>query len=313
MEFFTYPTAFEANHKRSGPFTHAEFMAEARRKVAATDFSDHQQKVEIDRYQAEIHWLELGKPYFNIWPSIIPMLTDVQLDVPADTLKLPYPVFVLRLPPQDNPLTVCEGHIVQSILVLRGVKTKDNQHCVVLWIDIGERVGPLNMPSIHWGRLDMDPDKTIDAAFGGIPDNNLPGINISDELRRKCLRLAVSICFLSTGMDKLVEPDILSKDIAAYAEAHRKNDTPRIKTIEERAVRRGKLGFNVGKSEHLRPLINPPNNADATGTRGELTHSHLRKAHFRKIATQAVPVFVRPAVVRPDLPPAEHSPGYAVR
>jgi hypothetical protein len=72
------------------------------------------------------------------------------------------------------------------------------------------------------------------------------------ELQARCLRLVVSVCFLATGGDRLVEPDVLSKDLAAYVEVHRRDDRQRAGQIVQRAVRRGKKGWHVGQYERLR-------------------------------------------------------------
>ena len=98
-----------------------------------------------------------------------------------------------------------------------------------------------------------------------------------------------------------------------YVSAKRSNDEDRIKSIEIRAVRRGKKGWNVGKHERLRSLTSRSTaDAECSSSRGALTHQHQRRAHFRLLASGKV-VFIRQATVRPDLPPPAFAPGYGVR
>ncbi len=58
-------------------------------------------------------------------------------------------------------------------------------------------------------------------------------------------QLVASLSYLAAQGDKAVWPDVLSKDLTAYAEAERTGDGPRMQAIEQRAVRRGKIGFVV--------------------------------------------------------------------
>jgi hypothetical protein len=83
---------------------------------------------------------------------------------------------------------------------------------------------------------------------------DIPGVCVPRELQARCLRLVVSVCFLATGGDRLVEPDVLGKDLAAYIEAQRRDDRQRVQQIVERAARRGKRGWHVGQQERSLPL-----------------------------------------------------------
>jgi len=310
MEFFDYRTAFDGFGQQGARYAPDAFLKAVKRQLDQTQLSKVQKSVEILRFDSESLWDELSRPYFKIWPEVIPLLTNVSIDVPANLLRLPFPAFVLRLPTKNNPLIAPKGHQVQSILAIEQAEA-DEKPVIVLWIDIGE-TEPQGSPMLHWSKLDCGLNRTIEEAFGGPMMPDLPGIAISDQLKRDCLRLAVSICFLSTGMDRLIEPDVLSKDLAAYTAARQTNDERRIRNIEQRAIRRGKNGWNVGQHERLRHLISRPNDSDSSGTRGPLSYQHQRRAHFRTTACSKV-VFVRQATIRPDLPPPEHSPGYAVQ
>ncbi len=154
----------------------------------------------------------------------------------------------------------------------------------------------------------------IEEAFYRLPmEQDIPGVHVPRELQARCLRLVVSVCFLATGGDRLVEPDVLSKDLAAYIEAQRRGNQERIDHIASRAVRRGKKGWHVGQQERFRPLASAACHGDdgGDGTRGPLSHQHQRRAHFRLLPTQKV-TFVRQTTVRPDLPPRPQSVGYRV-
>lgn len=311
MEFFDFTAAYDVARRRNKGLTPRHFLHTMEQDARRQYVSKHQQNVEVDRFRAEIAWLELGRPYYKIWPEILPLLTGVEIDVPVDYLRVPFDAFVLRLPQTGNELFVDQQHPVRSIMVVEGVGS-DGCRVIVLWIDIGE-YAPGGIAMLSWARLSCLPGRSIEEAFAGAAPPPLPGLRVTEELKARCLRLAVSVCFLSTGTDRLVEPDVLSKDLAAYVEACLKGNEANAKTIQNRAIRRGKHGWSVGQYERLRTLVRHPNSqsADETACRGQLTRQHQRRAHFRLLGSGRV-TFVRQATVRPDLPPPGHSPGYGI-
>ncbi len=77
-----------------------------------------------------------------------------------------------------------------------------------------------------------------------------------------------------------MEPDVLSKDLAAYRDAQKRDDRQRAQQIVDRAARRGRrAGTSVSTSGSARCLLMPFTTGTATVT------------------------FVRQATVRPALPP----------
>ena len=160
-----------------------------------------------------------------------------------------------------------------------------------------------NSPVLTYCQLECVPGIQIEEAFNRLPQEpDIPGVCVPRELQARCLRLVVSVCFLATGGDRLVEPDVLSKDLAAYIEAQRRDDRQRVQQIVERAARRGKKGWHVGQHEHFRlghPLPEPW---------GRWRRSWL--APFPAPAASPFPAFAEPeGHVRqagdgaPDLPP----------
>ena len=54
----------------------------------------------------ERDWEKARRPYYNVWPSIIPMLTRLNLDIDSDLIQLPLPALCIRFPKDaaKNPL-----------------------------------------------------------------------------------------------------------------------------------------------------------------------------------------------------------------
>jgi hypothetical protein len=53
---------------------------------------------------SEHTWEDARKPYYNVSPSIVPMLTRLNLDLDSGLIQLPLPALCIRLPKQHNPL-----------------------------------------------------------------------------------------------------------------------------------------------------------------------------------------------------------------
>jgi hypothetical protein len=290
LEFHDFPTVY-GMLKRNGLVEdspnrfYAEALALLRSK--ALHVSNHVLAVENNRTVCEWDWIKLGSPYFKVWPSMIPLLSNVNIEVPVDYLRLPFKAFVIRLPSEDNPLAIDEQYFVRAILVSEGQPQGEDSRRVFLWIDVGER-GLEDSPVLTYCQLDCVPGIQIEEAFYRLPmEEDIPGVHVPRELQERCLRLIVSVCFLATGEDRLVEPDVLSKDLAAYIEAQKRGDQQRIDQMSARAVRRGKKGWHVGQQERFRPLGSPAtSHDDHEGNRGPLSHQHQRRAHFRLLPTQ---------------------------
>lgn len=104
---------------------------------------------------------------------------------------------------------------------------------------------------------------------------------------------------------------MLSKDLAAYIEAQRRDDRQRVQQIVERAARRGKKGWHVGQHERFLGHASSVVPSHGEEGRGSLHFQHQRRAHFRLLPSQKV-TFIRQATVRPDLPPPASMVGYRV-
>jgi hypothetical protein len=152
----------------------------------------------------------------------------------------------------------------------------------------------------------------IEEAFNRLPHEKVAGLVVPRELQEQCLRIVVSVCFLATGADRLIDPEVLSKDLARYLEA-REREPATAQRLVEKARRRGKVGWNVGQHERVLHLGRPAHHEEGNGgARGPLHYQHQRRAHFRLLPSRKV-TFVRQATVRPDLPAPERAAGWRVK
>jgi hypothetical protein len=118
--------------------------------------------VEFNRYSSELNWHNGGRPYYKLWPGIIPLLAGVGVDVPVDYLRLPFAAFLVRFPMQDNPLRIDDQHSVRSILVNDG-ENDAGERRMFLWIDVGELHD--GWPVLTFCQLDCVPGIAIEDVF----------------------------------------------------------------------------------------------------------------------------------------------------
>jgi len=176
----------------------------------------------------------------------------------------------------------------------------------------------INVPSIFIRNIEITPHMTIEKAIGEFVDVEPEDDSIFGEkdavpasIVEACFRLVVGICFVSTGSQKVLERDVLSKHLNAYRERMAEGDTKKCKEIERKAKDKGKFGWNVGIDRHGRHLVLPKGVTyeDAVNKAGgrHLLYQHERGAHWHLYWTgegRKTPVvkWVEETTVRSDLP-----------
>jgi hypothetical protein len=208
---------------------------------------------------AESFWLEDHAPYYCVWPSIIPMLCKLRLNIDAGLIKPPMRALLVRLPEEKNPLAwKHEGrqHEIQTILLTEAnVSGSDG---LTAWMDIGERAempdGSLmpvytyrNIRTTAGRTVEMDLDELADALSLGV------GLRIPRDTEIECLRLVCTLCLIAKDPE-LITADVLNKDRGKYA------DTLDPKYVAK-AIRRGKHGWHVGAGLEVIPHVRRPHPA----------------------------------------------------
>lgn len=254
---------------------------------------------EWNRLQGEQRFHELDRPYYKVDNAAIAMFRKIKIDIPFKYLKLPYDSFAIHFE-EDNPFHAGKWHM-KSMLVCSQETFKGNGEMgFQLWCDLGEReyIYP-HPPVLNYISLLMHEEEPINKWIDNMP-MRYTGSDLHDaKIETDILRLAVSICFLATSSDKMIRPDVLSKDLSRWLEAVRRKDEERQSVIEQRAKRRGKFGYVVSGERSY--LHQHSSRDDGDGTGRELSHSHQRSCHFRHYQTGLVKL-VRQHTVRPDLP-----------
>lgn len=223
----------------------------------------------------ERSWTNEGRPYYDVYPSIIGMLTKLNLNFPGiaisgedgkkfselttneriyiDASEYKYRKFhhlLIRLPETDNTLSFQnkgETIKVRTIFlsfqpVARAVGTIETTLGLVIGIDINETSEGVPIYTMLAFPLD---DRPVENCIYSLLSHSSTylGIQIPIEISTACVKLAITLCLLEDNPE-LIEPDVLSKDRHRIPTASEQLKQELI----ERARRKGKYGFLVGKT-----------------------------------------------------------------
>lgn len=334
MEFYEYRTLWEGFRRLASAKDASQFYNEIRTMGAVEALRGNKYGAgTTNQCIAEQKWIELGRPYYKLYPDMVHLLLRTKLDVPSEYFHCPFPACCLRFPKghQIPELTV-DGYEVRAILLDESQDELDiasgairPYRSIIAWMDFGEdeknfpeRDIGVNVPVVAYTQLKAVNGKSIEECIcknaegteGRVCDEGIP---ITVQTTNLCFRIAVAICFLATGADKIVEPDVLTKDLLRYAESTN-NETK--KRLVDKAHRRGKKGWTVGREIKFPYRRSETHSSEGTGR--ELQFSHQRGAHFHAIRhgpnrSLVKVVFIRQLTVRPDLPPAPARRGYSAK
>ena len=224
--------------------------------------------------RSEVLWQELGRPYYNVWPSVIPALSRLKLDADSSWFKLPLDHLLLRFPKESNPLTfeykgVWAVHsVLASNALLPDEEGKEYKRAITLWLDINEPLSAVretalqdgkvvihqpdpgkHTPSMLYRHIICDEGKTIEWSFDNIPPHSSSGFGVvyPDHIVRDVARIVCTLCLLQADPE-LVEPIVLAKDEA-------KRDAQNEARLVDRARRRGMYGWHLGRNVQVSPHI----------------------------------------------------------
>ena len=192
-------------------------------------------------------WKQLRRPYYQVWPAIIPALLNLRLDIESALIGTPTQALVVRLP-LDKPIPELPG--VQTALMVQEGPGDDLR----LWVNFMRPTGLANMHIT----LGCEPGKTLEQSFQESAANTesyiITGNFISEEhfpLVQNCLRLCAMLCLLADDPE-VIAADVLADDRQKYEASG--GDRKYV----ERAHRRGKFGWNVGQQIEVMPTTAAP-------------------------------------------------------
>ncbi len=327
-DFYDYTTFFDAIRPK---LTWQEFYSQTLKEILEDGFQFGSTRSQhpscFNQGEAERLWFFNKKPYYKVFPDVLPWIFEAaRLDIPNELLHSPFSTILIRLPKDHrfDFLSIDDQHFARCILITEtregelidlstGRSSQPNN--IIIWVDFGEREDLADFPLYSYQYLSFHKGMTVEESLQiaqSKTEEDMPGIVIPNEIMTNCLRLCAAVCFLATGADRIVEVDVLNRDMLRYAQA----DEERQKVIRQRAIRLGKHGWTVGRD---RELIFPSRSrsSEESQSTGRHTHQHQRSGHFHVVRygkgrEDAKVQWYRQLTVRPDLPapPAEKRRGY---
>jgi len=213
----------------------------------------------------ERDWEKARRPYYQVWPSIIPMLTRLNLDLDSDLIQLPPPALCIRFPKEKNPLKFeWKGDEVPVRCIMMG-EINDGTGLSVL-VDIGEVMDGVGVPIYTYRNFPRRPGLTVEqslASLGTTGQFAEIGVQVPDSLVMDCVRLCCSLCLLEND-PSIISPDVLADDRAKF-------EASGDQKFVDKAHRRGKIGWDVGKHIEVIPHFRRPHMALVWTGHGRVT------------------------------------------
>ncbi len=220
----------------------------------------------------EYMWIENKRPYYSVYPVATEALLKVKLDIPATSVKLPLGQIHIRFPVNAGP-KVSEEYRLKSVFAVSGedcsahFESRDHtfkfgakgKRGFAIWVDYGlKKQFPFFSFLIKDGSEETV-EHVITSALAEQDASDDPEVkralavdisrgNSSRNALIMGCRLVCGISLLAKDANLIIR-DVLSKDDEKYKHA---NEEER-RIIEERAVRRGKVGYVVGESWEVIP------------------------------------------------------------
>lgn len=251
LNFFEYQSEYH-NCRRRGiiqPKTSwQDFYDLTTRSLPQTDFDPFAPV----RLRLEEKWFLNRRPYYNIYPSIIPALTKISLDnLTVDHIRLPLPELLIRLPDSNHPLRFWhkdKEYALRTIMVADNFKFHNREdNFLVFWLDVGESVMDWNVQMFRL--MCKKPGLSVNNAFNLLEKHHSKdeGVIYPDDFIEDCARLVCTICLMSDDPD-VVQPEVLSMDEEKY-------EKTKDQKFVEKAKNRGKYGWSVGKNIEIVPHV----------------------------------------------------------
>lgn len=257
MKFFEYRSGWDAFKRLTGNAFAARNDAEVAKILLEHGAFDNPFTYRHAKYTLE--WRKLGSPYYDVYPGILKMLAGVSLEFPGTEVHPPAGLkhLLLRLP-RDGHCLVDRGvdgrkMVVQTIMVsFQGVNRAAGgllEDGLVVGFDVGETKD--EMPVFTFRVFPLD-ERTVEESVDSLekPPEFNGGWEIPTSLVVRCVKTAIAVCMLQDDPD-ILEPQMLARDEGKEL----------TEELVDKARRRGKFAFFLGKGMEVIPHIRRPHPA----------------------------------------------------
>jgi hypothetical protein len=249
--FYNYPDTLPLFH-RLMPNTTREQMYALVMTILDDPGVTQGDTIGIAHLDWERHWHMAERPFYRLWPKIIPMLLRLDLSaVPASACKLPNGLTHLLVQmPKGNGL--CDDGTDLQTIIVGDVTTRVGPGIAVGGMDgKTQRTGQIDVPLVDmwvFPHTDQPLVEVLDALRIAAP------LQASLTLRDKVISLVTTLCLLDSDPG-LLTPVLLSNDVRkAITQAD-------IDRLADKARRRGRYGWDIGKGVEVMPHYRRPHTA----------------------------------------------------
>jgi len=197
----------------------------------------------------EYTWLKMGRPYYNLWPSVVEPFGRLNTDgLKTSDLYSEFLSIAVRFP--DNETSIkCDEMRIKSLLI--GCFNSQSLKKALFFTAYGSRLDGSSSYGSMNGYLSLESDN-----FNEYITKSVETVHDDTEFYGSTLmRILLSVILLSKHPDeKLVTPDVLTDDRAKWL------DTKDEKYVEK-ARRRGKNGWDIGRDIEFAPHWRRPHAA----------------------------------------------------
>lgn len=233
-------------------------------------------------WQFDSTWVEERRPYYSVYPSLIKMLTKIDLSkVSSKQMVLPQGLTSLSIRlPQGHEI----GGEVRSVWIHQNSLYVDDKYVpgIALGIDHGEIS---EGTPVYLMRTFPQSDLSIEDELEDLPKSarEHQGKQLSFDHNLAAIRLACTVCLMGNDSD-ILSPEVLSKDADRACDQN-------IELLVEKARRRGKVGWTLGKNMETIPHYRRPHPFLAwTGTGKKIPKIVMRSGSIvHRKAVEAVP------------------------
>lgn len=262
MKFHEWQTLYEFAGEDGKRLGLAAYYNEARGMVLSRQLDIESACIVATEYE----WYGLSRPYFKVWPAVMKALLNVSLDVKLNSFSSDAPRSIaIRFCDGSEPLVagrrMCSmiiGRIDSNSVVFIGCRSiscnpRRDEEVIQSYQAFNIRTG---------GDLTIQELLDLKASSKEINyirsckhvSGTVEGSPVSLELSRAMIRCSAAIMLLAND-PSIITPDVLSKDAERYA---RETDEDWKRRAEERAKRRGKVGWNIGAEYEVCPHYRRP-------------------------------------------------------
>lgn len=200
----------------------------------------------------EMMWYKLMRPYFNVWPPVLSIIDSLNLDIPWSALTFSRQTMTLLLRFQNPGFESCGSnvrHILFSLVPFDRESSPLETGLFFTW-DVGE-IDESGIPvyqylSIPVGSPNEKISDTLDAS-NGMFETSCHQVPLT--------RVMASVLLIAND-PSLISSDVLAKDRVKFEDP--KTTLEQQQAIIDRAHRRGKIGWDIGKNIEVSPHFRRP-------------------------------------------------------